>query len=364
MENWTEVVGAAGGGRFLQSAVIFAVAVAAAWIVDRVLLRWVARLARRTATELDDRLVALLRRPLRASILITGLVLVTLRIDPSSLLDGGALRLTALTLDLLATIAILLWTIAGVRAARVIVGSLSGRSRYFDPRTAPLYRNAANFVLVAAATYFVFLTWGINVTAWLASAGILGIALGFAARDSLANFFAGFFILTDAPYKVGDYVNLDSGERGQVTEVGLRSTRILTRDDIEITIPNSIMANAKIANESTGRWQKQRLRVAVSAAYGSDIDRVRAALLRAAASVPDVCGEPAPRVRFRAFGDSGLQLELLAWVDNPADRGRVADALHTAVYKSFAAEGIEIPFPKRDVYLREPASPPAESGAS
>jgi len=353
MDLAANLAGVPGGNRYLQSALVVLGALVAAWIVDWILTRGIGRLARRTRTDLDDRLIALLHGPVRLTVVLFGLVLATLRLDPSSLVDAGAVPLTGLTLDLLTTIGIVLWTTTAIRVTGVLLDTSGGRKALVSEQTAPLVRNLASFVFVAAAIYFAFLTWGIDVTAWLASAGILGIALGFAAKDTLANFFAGFFILTDAPYKVGDFVNLASGERGQVTHVGIRSTRLLTRDDIEITIPNAIIANAKIANESSGRWVKQRVRIPVGVAYGSDIDLVRRVLEEIGLANPDVCADPEPRVRFRSFGDSGLGIELLVWIDDPADRGRVLDELNTTIYKRFAAEGIEIPYPKRDVYVRE-----------
>jgi small-conductance mechanosensitive channel len=348
-----ELLGRYGDNRFLTAAVILAVTLIAVWIIDFSLTRVLPRLAKRTRTDVDDRLIPLLKRPIRMSVLVAGLALVTLHLDPSSMLEEGALELTELTLSLLATIAILLWMVASVRIAGVLLIAASSRSRWVESRTLPLFRNLATFAIVGGAVYFLFVTWGINIAAWAASAGIVGIAVGFAAKDSLANFFAGIFILTDAPYKVGDWVVLGTGERGQVTHVGIRSTRLLTRDDVEVTIPNAIIGNALIVNESSGRWIRKRLRVAVGVAYGSDIDRVRAVLEEVAIADPDVCEDPEPRMRFRAFGASGLDLELLVWIDDPADTGRISDQLHSAVYKRLAAEGIEIPYPKRDVYVRE-----------
>ena len=194
------------------------------------------------------------------------------------------------------------------------------------------------------------------MTAWLASAGILGIAIGFAAKDTLANLFSGIFILADAPYKIGDFILLDSGERGQVTEIGIRSTRILTRDDIEIIIPNAAIANAKIVNESGGPYSKARVRVNVGVAYGSDIDRVRAVLEDIGRKSEFLVDDPAPRVRFRELGESSLNFQLLGWVAEPVQRGVALDELYTAVYKRFAEENITIPFPQRDVHLYEPAN--------
>jgi small-conductance mechanosensitive channel len=190
------------------------------------------------------------------------------------------------------------------------------------------------------------------MTAWLASAGIIGIAVGFAAKDTLANLFSGVFILADAPYKIGDYIVLDSGERGKVTAIGIRSTRILTRDDVEITIPNSVMGNTKIKNESGGRHLKFRIRLKIGVAYGTDIDFVKSILLQISEGESMICSFPSPMLRLRNFGDSSVNFELLCWVDNPEFKGRAIDVLNTNIYKSFNLHNIEIPYPKRDVYLK------------
>jgi hypothetical protein len=206
------------------------------------------------------------------------------------------------------------------------------------------------------------MVWDINPTAWLASAGVIGIAVGFAARDTLANLFAGFFIIADAPYKLGDYIVLDSGDRGEVTKVGIRSTRLLTRDDVEITVPNAEMANAKIFNESGGRWIKFRIRLKVGVAYGSDVDQVVELLEQITAEHDNVCRDPSPRVRMRGFGDSSLDFELLCWVNHPSERGLVTHELYMHIYKALNENGIEIPFPQRDVWVRDTGMP-KEGGA-
>ena len=180
-----------------------------------------------------------------------------------------------------------------------------------------------------------------------------GIAVGFAAKDTLANLFSGFFILADAPYKIGDYINLDSGEHGNVTHLGMRSTRLITRDDIEITVPNAVIGNAKIINESGGPSEKVRVRLAVGVAYGSDVDDVCRVLLAVSDANNEVCRSPAARVRMRAFGTSSLDFELLCWIEKPENRGRVSHELYMAVYKALNAAGIEIPYAKRDIYIKE-----------
>lgn len=345
IEPWIERLADRPGLRIL---VVVAVALAAAkiadWLVTAVLRSW----ATRTKTDFDDRLLRLLHRPVFVSVLLAGLWLAVLQVDP----EGWPRRFLG---AVLASTAILVWLVFALQLTGLVLVSLSRlgeRFAWVDQRTLPLFDNLAKGLLVAAAVYFLFLAWGVDVAGWMVSAGVVGIAVGFAAKDTLANLFSGLFILADAPYKLGDFIVLDTGERGEVTHIGLRSTRILTRDDVEITIPNAVIANAKITNESGGPWAKQRLRVRVGVAYGSDIDRVRQVLLAVADAEELVVAEPTPRVRMRGFGDSSLDFELLCWVDLPVQRGRALDRLYTAVYKRFQAERVEIPFPQRDLWVR------------
>jgi small-conductance mechanosensitive channel len=133
--------------------------------------------------------------------------------------------------------------------------------------------------------------------------------------------------------------------------IGLRSTRLLTRDDLIIVLPNAVIGKAKVINESAGDSTRRRVRVKVGVAYGSDLDKVREVLLGVAEAEDMVCATPAPRVRFRAFSDSSLDHELLCWVNEPVLRGRALDAINRGVYQAFAENGIEIPFPQRTVHM-------------
>jgi len=332
-----------------RAAVIMILGVVIALIARAVFRRLVRTLTRSTDTDIDDRIAALLRGPVFWSLMAAAFwfALIALAVDDALVM---VLKGTILT------IVVALWSVALLRASKVVLDALSrnvDRFHWIQPKTVPLLDMVVKFLVAGAAVYFVCVAWGIPLTSWLASAGIVGIAVGFAAKDTLANLFSGVFILADAPYKVGDFVILDGELRGEVQEIGIRSTRILTRDDIEVTVPNAVIANARIVNETGGRWDKMRVRVKVSAAYGSDIDLVREVLLSCVADAPNLADEPSPRVRFRTFGDSGLDFELLAWIEQPLFRGRVIDDLNCRVYKAFNAAGIEIPYPKRDVYVKQ-----------
>jgi MscS family membrane protein len=208
------------------------------------------------------------------------------------------------------------------------------------------------FVLLwYAANYF-----GLSVTAVFASAGIAGLAIAMAARETLANFFGGISILLDKPFTTGDYIILDSGERGEVVDIGLRSTRMLTRDEILICIPNSVITNVKIVNESAPA-PRFRIRIKIGVAYGSDIEQVENILMDLANRNELAANNPAPRVRFRAFGDSSLDFELLCWARRPEEKGRLIHSLNIEIYNALNDAGIEIPFPQRDVHLFNPQEP-------
>ena len=192
---------------------------------------------------------------------------------------------------------------------------------------------------------------GIPVTGIFASASIAGVAVALAARETLANFFGGVSIFLDRPFKAGDYIVLDTGERGEVKAVGMRSTRMQTRDDVLITIPNSVITNVKIVNQSAPR-QSFRIRIKIGVAYGSDLDQVEKILLDVATGNQLVKETPSPRVRLRIFGESSIDYELLAWASRPHYRGRLTHELNKEIYNRFNAEGISIPFPQRDIHVQ------------
>ena len=324
------------------------VAKLADWIISTVL----SRLANQTSSSIDDRIIQILHRPIYYSILFMGLgISITLLQLPEII--------TFIFIGLFKSMAILIWSVALFQAFMHFINWYSQQTKgksIIQVHTLPLFDNVGKVISFMVAVYFIFISWDFNVTGWLASTTIVAMVVALAAKDTVANLFAGFFIMADTPYKPGDYINLDGGERGYVKTIGLRSTRIMTRDDIEITLPNSLIANSKIINESGGPKEKERVRITLSVAYGSDIDQVRSILMDIAQNNENVCTKPEPRMRFRSFGDSGLNIQLLFWIEKPEDRGRITDELNTAIYKRFNKDRIEIPFPQRTLHIKSPDS--------
>jgi MscS family membrane protein len=307
------------------------------------------RLRKSQKSDLDYEIAHYLSSPILQTTVTFSLVLALATLD-----FPGAVE--HLLIKICFTILLLLWGRAWFRATKAILQALEAdRERFhlFQPRTVPLYEMGIKLVLIGLFIYFLFLVWGIDATAWVASAGIIGIAVGFAARDTLANLISGVSIVADAPYKIGDYIVLDSGERGVVSSLGIRSTRLITRDDVEVSIPNAVIGTAKIINESGGPYVRHRIQIPIGVAYDSDIDKVIETLNAIAREDNDVVDEPMPRVRIRGFEDSSIKLELLGWIRRPADRGIVVHRLNYHLIKRFRAEQIEIPFPQRDVRLKD-----------
>ena len=325
---------------------------AAAKIADWIITTILSRLANRTSSTIDDRIIQILHRPIYYSILFMGLgISITLLQLPEII--------TFIFIGLFKSMAILIWSVALFQAFMHFINWYSQQTKgksIVQTHTLPLFDNVGKVIIFMVAVYFIFISWDFNVTGWLASTTIVAMVVALAAKDTVANLFAGFFIMADTPYKPGDYINLDGGERGYVKTIGLRSTRIMTRDDIEITLPNSLIANSKIINESGGPKEKERVRITLSVAYGSDIDQVRSILMDIAQNNENVCKKPEPRMRFRTFGDSGLNIQLLFWIEKPEDRGRITDELNIAIYKRFNKDRIEIPFPQRTLHIKSPDS--------
>lgn len=317
-------------------------------IIDLALTRIFRRFARFTETDLDDRIIDLLRRPLFVTVMMVGVLISVSYLKPSVqfLFYAEGVLYSAVTL---------LWSFIIIRICNLVIEfAVSNMSDVTGLRKEiiPLVENLLLIVLLIGALFVILAIWKINLTPLLASAGIAGAIVALAAKDTVANFFGGISIFIDRPFKITDYIVLDGKERGEVVSIGIRSTRIRTRDDSLITIPNSAIANARIINESAP-IPRFRIRTPAAVAYGTDIELVQKILLEIAEGNENVIGSPAPRVRFREFGDSALKFELLCWVKEPALRGRTIHEINCAIYKRFNEDGIKIPFPQRDIYLHQ-----------
>jgi len=304
------------------------------------------RIVKRTKITFDDYLIKVLNYPAVLTLFFIGIIHTCYYL-------AFPKNYTFIIVALLKSLIVLLWSITGFRIVRELAKkkfSLIEGSGHLGADLIILIKNLSYAILTVVSVTILLRIWRVDLSPVLASAGIAGIAVALAAKETLSNFFGGISIFLDRTYKVGDYIILDSGERGEVIDVGIRSTRIKTRDDVIITIPNSIMANSKIINESAPE-PRFRLRLPVGVSYSSDLEKVEEVLLQVVKDVEHIVNDPHPRIRYRQFGESSIDLELLCWVDDPRNKGLVIHELIKKIHKKFQKEGITIPFPQRDIHV-------------
>jgi MscS family membrane protein len=218
---------------------------------------------------------------------------------------------------------------------------------------APVFSNIWTLIVVTISGALILALWNYDISPILGAAGIAGIALGVAARESVSNFLGGLALYIDDTYTIGDYLETDTGEAGTVVAVGIRSTRLRTRDNIEVTLPNSRLNEERIVNRSNPR-EKTRLRIHVGVAYGTDIDLLEEILVDIAEKEDRVLPTPQPRTFFVEFGDSALNYTLVCWIRRPEQEPHVRHRVNREIYKRLREQDIEIPYNKHDVNLYTP----------
>lgn len=207
------------------------------------------------------------------------------------------------------------------------------------------------YVVITFGLFVALQTVGINLTSLTVFAGAIGVGAGFGLQNIVSNFVSGLIILTERPIALGDFVEV-GGVGGRVREINLRSTTVVTNDNVAIIVPNSEFITSTVVNYSHGD-PKVRVRLKVGIAYGSDVQRFRQAMLEVAKANPDVMEYPAPEVYFTGFGDSSLNFEVAVWALDTAYRPLgFRSKLFYAIEAKLREVGVEIPFPQRDLHVR------------
>ncbi len=259
-------------------------------------------------------------------------------------LAGGVVSLGSL-LSGVAIIAIALALTAVVtRGTRALL-----RRRGVDPGVGFAIVKMLRYVMLFIGLLIAVSSVGIRLDALIAASAVLAVGIGFGLQNVAQNFISGVILLVEQPVRRGDFVRVGDFF-GVVEDVGLRATRVVTRDQVSIIVPNSQFVTQAVINY-TRPTQQLRIHVKVGVAYGSDLERVREVLIGLAPASEGVLPEPAPEVRFEGFGDSSLDLALLVWIESARDDLRVSSSLRFAIDRAFRDNGIAIPFPQRDVHV-------------
>jgi len=220
-----------------------------------------------------------------------------------------------------------------------------------DDRLIPIVVKIIKVVVIVMAVIFVFDAWKIDISPLLATAGIAGIAVSLAVKDSLNNIIGGIQLVLDKTFKVGDKVQLESGEMGVILDIGLRSTKLKTYDNEMIYIPNGYLANAKIKNYTMPDLSI-RVNVNFGVEYGSDTEKVRKVVLNAVKSIDSVLEEPAPQVQFLKMSDFSLDFIARAWVKNYGEAYSTKLRMTDEIYSALNKANIGIPFPTQTILTK------------
>ena len=283
-----------------------------------------------------------------------GLQVLELPLKPGRLLTGAAFALGILCAALLARLLTVLSL--GWYAAEVATRTRAEE----DTQFIPLIRKLATVVIYTVAVVIVLKGYGYDISTLVVSLGVGSLAIGLAMQQTLANMIAGFTIMLDRPFRVGDRVQLSTGELGDVVEIGLRSTRLLDLDLSTVIIPNTQMVNDRIINQ-TFPDQRSRPLLKFGVAYGTDLDSVRRVVYEVIAAQERVLKEPEPIVLFTGYGESSLDHIMRFTVENCRDAGLVVDEVGRALTKRFERDGIVIPYPVRTILHQDQAAPPRRS---
>ena len=242
-------------------------------------------------------------------------------------------------------------------------------ARYeLDPSIVQLLRNVISVVFAALGGASILSQFGVNVLSLVTGLGVVGIAVGFAAQDTLGNFIAGTTLLVERPFRIGDWVQVNE-QVGKVREITLRNTRLVTRDNVYTSIPNSAVASSEILNFSAGG--PLRLKVELGIAYGASVEAARAVLVPVMQQNEKIMQRPLPLVRVDELADSSVNLQLIFWIapseiaTEPGLRAAILEASKVALDEA----GIQIPFPHLQLFIDgakalEPLLPQAKPGGS
>ena len=211
-----------------------------------------------------------------------------------------------------------------------------------QPSTLPLFENTALILFALAGIYEVFAIWNVDMTALLAGAGIGAMAVGMAAKDTLSDIIAGILILTDAPYRVGDVVYVKNNLKGRVSSIGLRNTRIITKSNIEVIVPNTIMGTSQIVNESSSKKEGIRIEMHLSVSNGENVNAVKNLLIEASKATKKIAQDKEIKSMMTGFQMDMLQFKVQCWINNPEDKGSAKGELMENIYFKFKEADIDI----------------------
>lgn len=323
----------------------------AAYFLSKVLMHSLEVFAKeKTKWTYDDEIIGYLKKPVRRLVILIGANFLFSNLTPI-LGDKYGLYIAGIFYLLI---------IGQIMLAVMQFVTISTRvylEKYFDSRQqggkeefVPLIGRIIKIIVFIIALITVMKHFNQDVQSLVVSLGVGSLAIALAAQETLSNMIAGFVIMTDRPFRVGDRIQLSSGEKGDVYEIGLRTTKLMTFDNTLIIVPNAEMVKMKVTN-LTYPDPVTRVKITVGVAYGTDLDKVKKILTEVCKGLPDVQQEPEPQAYFLNFGESSLDFQVTFYVPDWKMEWPLAEKARIEINRRFTDEGIEIPYPQRVIWM-------------
>ena len=334
--------------KYIQSLIILLIFFIMSQLVVLLSQIIILKITKRTKTVIDDLIVAKTNKPLSLILLLMG---IRLAIIPHPIrkdyLDIMENIIATLIMGIITYIVIVIVDIVIDNWGKKFASKTESK---VDDELVVLFQKFSRIIIGLVGLIFILDIWEIKVTPLLASLGIAGVAVALALQNTLGNIFGGVSLVVDRSITVDDFIKLDDGTEGFVVDIGLRSTKIKSRDGDLIILPNGKLADSKIYN-----YQKPlpitRVTAEFGVNYGSDVEKVKKIVLNEINRINAVLKNPAPCVIFEELGDFALKFKAFFWVGTIEKKIETKDAAVTAIYNALNKNKIGIPFPTRTVYL-------------
>src|SRR3989344_2797237 len=331
------------GYPLLQALAIFVLFFSISKLLVFVAERLFLKLAKKTATKIDDLIIEHTNRPLSLILLLVGLRLGIIPLGLSEKITNySELALYALIVLLVARIIIVIVDILIDNWLKKWAEKTKSR---IDENLLSIFHRFSKFVFYIIAVLVVLDGFGVEIGPLLASLGIAGIAIAFALQNTLGNVFGGISLIVDKSIKVGDKVQIDPETIGVVHDIGLRSTQVRTYNNEIVIVPNGKLVESKIVNFAQPD-ASVRVVAPFSVAYGTNIEKLEKIVLAELKKVEHFIKEPEPFIRFEAMGDFALNFKAFFWIDSYENSGKALSDANALMYKAFSRNKIEIPYPQ------------------
>lgn len=321
------------------------------WIISLILEKILFRITKRTKNNLDNQILNSARFP----IYLLAVVLV---------LDSAIRRLSFLPEDwdtwLKEGFFVLYFLVGFIFTWRLVTHLFSWLSEEMSQKTEanldkqlfPFVQRIVLILLSVIGIITILSHFKVNITAMVTTLGIGSLAVALAAQSALEDTISGFLIMIDQPYRIGDRIELlDLDTWGDVVDIGLRSTRIRTRDNRMVVVPNSQIGKSLVVNYAYPNDQ-YRLEIHLGVAYGTDLEKARQVIINAVKQVEGVLPDHPVEALFLEFGDSAMIFRVRWWLESYVDTRRMFDRVNTALYNALLKENIQLPFPQLDVHMK------------